>query len=1349
MFMNLNWAIIRTGEAFQALVNTLLQFELPGIRVFGRAGKDAGLDAQSKDGKIAYQYKYHLDSSFSKVMADANSELEKITKYRNPTHKNYFHWQHATEWILITNVPVNPNDSVRWNNNVVPAFGEIGLAATLWSAERLNELLTKHPQVAHAYFEGQNRCFLSLGEAYEFTSADEIGESGLNVALVGRDSELAKAESFLAGEKKLLVLHGPGGIGKSRLLLELGARAEMNGFQVLWGAEATMSATSQWFSAVEYTLPTLLLLDEPQDPEVIDVLTEQLRIKNGPAQTWKVILAVRSPNDPVLKAVSNMPGAMKEPALVLEPLSREHSKTLSMNLINSSPLSSRPQDQKENIADRLSKLGDRYPIWIAIAVNVLAKHNDLSSLPTDANDIANKYLDEVVERGTTHASSAKQILETLRWLAIYEEIDVEDLPLLNFLSIQAGFADSTAFLECLNSLVRRKFAIRRGVNQRLYSIKPDVMREHIVRNWLVVTLDGPAEPTPAAKKLVNLIIQGHEGKPVPALHTLIRGLAKAEFLTSLQTTKIDFLSPLIAEIKKLAQGGTTIEQQVVLGLIHSFDFARLSDVVDIMRILRMSERPPAEFSDFFGHKHQVTHQEIISELAWPLFNAARYARTDTEVQGALNEMVEISIAEGKIPELSENGGKRAHALIPRMISGENNLYSGFAQEAFGMATKLASKLKEPVGLDESSLGLTKVVCSPFLSIERERTTFSQRALTMHKWFILPGSPEGAKRSTLRSTIRECLLASDAVENCRLASWSLLSHAHAGANRARLRPDEGSTNKSDEGLTKDFVSQIENDIKADLKWAKSTLEARKRTLKELRAARSLWEWHVNFEKDQEIKALALDCERIYEQNPLAAAFHAFFSHESYELVLEKAREIGDRLGSKGTSAQIHEFLQQAKEFAPEKTEWSNLLEIPKHIASHWNANPQIAVFVAEALATPPDDIEFGFAASLLNHRLKELRNEGDQEKLKAELNAAEKALSATNENLVSFLYARPHPLLTGILTSTDLEFVRSQIATHTEALPPWLKCKLLAGMFHVNWELVKQSSSEIFFAAAEADRLRCFLNLLDAMRFLGLFAKDYPVLALTSAQYEWLLGLMISLPDIDKINDHAQWELQQLVETFGRKDLQWLVSIIDSRITEAGKRSADEKNDYKAIPTRHRLTKYVTPISGTLPVPARVKELLLKLLSYTKRKDVVGYILPEYAQEIDPNGAVLPELIEERIGSSAGDKEEIWVWTRFAGHYGFNSQPWRKIAKAAIQAAQKFSTEDRVSIFVALLPQEFKMSNFPAGEMDPRPGQELEQRRREMKEETDTTILSFRQWHLAMAQAQYDQTVARYKEENEL
>ena len=69
--------------------------------------------------------------------------------------------------MLVTNALVNPNDVARWDKDVVPDFANIGLKATLWSLEKLEALLAKHPHVAEALFEGQNRCFLSVGEALE------------------------------------------------------------------------------------------------------------------------------------------------------------------------------------------------------------------------------------------------------------------------------------------------------------------------------------------------------------------------------------------------------------------------------------------------------------------------------------------------------------------------------------------------------------------------------------------------------------------------------------------------------------------------------------------------------------------------------------------------------------------------------------------------------------------------------------------------------------------------------------------------------------------------------------------------------------------------------------------------------------------------------------------------------------------------------------------------------------------------------------------------------------------------------------------------------------------------------
>jgi len=127
------------------------------------------------------------------------------------------------------------NDCKKWDAEIVPKFAKIGLKASLWSLEELEKLLSMRPHVAEA-FEGRNRCdVLSLAEAYDFTREDEISASGLNVALVGREAELNYVDVFLSGPQKLLWMHGPGGIGKSRLLLEVGRKPQAEGSQVLLG----------------------------------------------------------------------------------------------------------------------------------------------------------------------------------------------------------------------------------------------------------------------------------------------------------------------------------------------------------------------------------------------------------------------------------------------------------------------------------------------------------------------------------------------------------------------------------------------------------------------------------------------------------------------------------------------------------------------------------------------------------------------------------------------------------------------------------------------------------------------------------------------------------------------------------------------------------------------------------------------------------------------------------------------------------------------------------------------------------------------------------------------------------
>ena len=94
--------------------------------------------------------------------------------------------------------------------------------------------------------------------------------------------------------------------------------------------------------------------------------------------------------------------------------------------------------------------------------------------------------------------------------------------------------------------------------------------------------------------------------------------------------------------------------------------------------------------------------------------------TLTKRTAVLEEMMALSISEANIPNLFRNDGKRSDTLIPRMISGENDWYSGFKSAAHEKAMALLTRLRHPDGFNKPTLNLVKVLSSPFLSVEQER-----------------------------------------------------------------------------------------------------------------------------------------------------------------------------------------------------------------------------------------------------------------------------------------------------------------------------------------------------------------------------------------------------------------------------------------------------------------------------------------------------------------------------------------------------------------------------------------------------------------------------------------------------
>jgi hypothetical protein len=299
---DINWGLIRSGSTFEDLICALIRLEDHEARLYVRPGKDSAQDARSGDGLTIYQMKFHQNESTSSAIGDAKAEAKKIATYQSTPGPAQEVWRGVQKWILISNVAFYPTDELKWNKEVKPKFDKLGLIASYWEKSVIETKLLKYPDLKQAYFGGETRAFLGITEAREQVRSQELSPlHALDACYQGREKEFEQYKNFLLNDsKKILVIHGPGGIGKTRFLLE-GAKTQAlpDGWQVLWANVATMRKNPSWYMGLIPELPTLLLIDDPDDTEVLKELVEQ--ISGGRAKTWKVAIAVRSPNDPVLK----------------------------------------------------------------------------------------------------------------------------------------------------------------------------------------------------------------------------------------------------------------------------------------------------------------------------------------------------------------------------------------------------------------------------------------------------------------------------------------------------------------------------------------------------------------------------------------------------------------------------------------------------------------------------------------------------------------------------------------------------------------------------------------------------------------------------------------------------------------------------------------------------------------------------------------------------------------------------------------------------------------------------------------------------------------------------------------
>lgn len=513
-------------------------------------------------------------------------------------------------------------------------------------------------------------------------------------------------------------------------MLQAGASLAETGTQVLWAEAASMARSSNWFLTLPRERPTVLLLDEPDDPDLLKVLLEQL---SQPGARWKVVVAVRSPNDPVVGWLTRGQLAARTATLELSGLSKIQASEALQGMLDTT-------DNKlgEEGATEVARFLDGFPGWLEIAARLITR-NSLQHLPTSTSDMARQYLHEILY--SQKALPAEPLKCLLRQVALYGRVNRQDAAAVAGLAEQCGLTQDEV-LTALNEQVRRRVLVERGAYDRLVDIKPDVMRDFILQDWL--TIPATSHRWEVSQGAVDLsrragdLLRSEDG--TREANALLQALGRTELMLRLDGKNIDLLGGFFNEIETQAAGALPSHLMRLVDAVQAVAEVRPGDAVRVSRLFRGLAPQPEELG--LIRKWTIGKAEVIGKLPWMLFHAARGAEESTTRSALLNEVLEIAVLQGTAERRS---GDNAVSLIPRIIAGGPDVGFDYTAEAGAIALHRLDALAAGTSSSEEALA-SRILLDPLVSAERTQTWADAGSFHVAKLLISNDSLAGGVRA---------------------------------------------------------------------------------------------------------------------------------------------------------------------------------------------------------------------------------------------------------------------------------------------------------------------------------------------------------------------------------------------------------------------------------------------------------------------------------------------------------------------------------------------------------------------------------------------------------------------------
>ncbi|MBI4321322.1 MAG: hypothetical protein HY675_22755 [Chloroflexi bacterium] len=587
-----------SASGFERLSSTLLFPIYPNINPIGGAG-DRGRDATGQIGQA-------IDSNLGRIVFQFSYQKDWERKLKAELRKTKENSLDPVRYVFVSSRRVAGESRDKYEKWVRQTYGwELEIYDQEWLRARLES--PEYLNLRQDYLGLRPDTIPLFMSPEEFVARQGNKALGtLDLPLLGRQGDLETLSEWLQGEAPVLILHAPGGVGKTKLCVEFARQVQAAGH---WTTVFVRTEAEEFESHIPELLPGqpyLVVVDDAHRFDHLKRFGELL--SNASIGRIKLLLNTR----PVFKdLVTHFAVGYEVHSLELRALGRADVDKLLIS----------PPFDIANAAARhiILSIADGNPLIAQLAARLVVAGKEISDL--NADSVLQRYLDDVISQVLVQdEQKGRSFLAVLVGLG---GIEASEQGLWEAIRVNLGL--SAMEEQQLMARLLSAGIVHRGFSR--LRIVPDTLAGHVLLHWFF-------DPSTRLYDFRSFILDPYltfKGADI------LRNLAEAEFRGESRLAGA-LLSDILQQIADFVGEANNAQRNTVLRWVAEFGALRPDDALYIVsKVIAGPEMPPTQVNDPHWGSFTVEHELVLAK-AVTILKQTKYER----VADSLRFLYELS-----------------------------------------------------------------------------------------------------------------------------------------------------------------------------------------------------------------------------------------------------------------------------------------------------------------------------------------------------------------------------------------------------------------------------------------------------------------------------------------------------------------------------------------------------------------------------------------------------------------------------------------------------------------------------------------------------------------------------------